>query len=116
MSRANRRMTFVFGGRSLSMDIFDLLWNVSQERRLEELRGHYDRLRLEHDLSTSDLGKVKELAEENLELKLRLGLLVRLLITKGVITAQEYAALIAQTDPKSPSARLNPSSQQAGPA
>ena len=77
------------------MDLFDFLWNVSQERQLGELREQLDRVRLEHDLAGGDR-KAKELAEENVELKLRLGLLVRLLISKGVITAQEYAALIAQ--------------------
>jgi hypothetical protein len=81
-------------------DLFDFLWNVSQERQLEELRGRLDRLRLEHDLAGGD-HKMKELAEENLELKLRLAILVRLLIAKGVFTAQEYAELIAQTRPKS---------------
>ena len=82
------------------MDLFDFLWNVSQERQLEELRGRLDQVRLEHDLAGGDR-KMKELADENLELKLRLGLLVRLLISKGVITAQEYAALIAETRPRS---------------
>jgi hypothetical protein len=82
------------------MDLFDFLWNVSQERQIEELRGHLDRARLEQDLAGADLRKVKELAEENLELKLRLGLLVRLLISKGVITAPEYAALIAEAQPR----------------
>ena len=81
------------------MDLFDFLWNVSQERQLEELRGRLDRVRLEHDLAGGDR-KMKELGEENLELKLRLGLLVRLLITKGVITAQEYAGLIAEIRPR----------------
>jgi hypothetical protein len=33
-------------------------------------------------------------------LKLRLGLLVRLLIDKGLITAEEYAALIAEARPQ----------------
>ena len=47
------------------------------------------RERLERDLAGSDLAKVKQLAEENLELKLRLGLLLRLLISKGVIDAHE---------------------------
>jgi hypothetical protein len=83
------------------MDLFDFLWNVSQERQLEELRGRLDRERLEHDLAGSDLPKVNELAGENLELKLRLALLVRLLITKGVITAPEYAALLAEARPRS---------------
>jgi hypothetical protein len=78
------------------MDFFDFLWNVDQERQLKELRGRLDQARLEHDLAGGDR-KVKELAEENVELKLRLGLLVRLLITKGVITAEEYARLIAET-------------------
>jgi hypothetical protein len=84
------------------MDLFDLLWNVSQERQIAELRGHLDRLRLEQDLAggSSAPGQVKELARENLELKLRLGLLVRLLISKGVITAEEYAALIAEARPR----------------
>ena len=82
------------------MDLFDFLWNVSQERQLEELRGRLDQVRLEHDLAGGDR-KMKELADENLELKLRLGLLVRLLISKGVITAQQYAALIAESRPRS---------------
>ena len=41
-----------------------------------------------------DLQKVKVLAEENLELKLRLHMLIRLLIDKGVISAEEYALSI----------------------
>jgi hypothetical protein len=83
------------------MDVFDLLWNVSQERQLEELRGRLDRAQLEQDLSVGNPQKLRELSEENLQLKLRLGLLVRLLISKGLITAQEYAALIADVRPKS---------------
>jgi hypothetical protein len=78
------------------MDLFDFLWNVSQERQIEELRRRFNRERLERDLAASDVANVKKLAEENLELKVRLGLLVRLLISKGVFTAQEYAALIAE--------------------
>jgi len=82
------------------MDFIDAIWNASQENRLRELRGQVDRMRTERDLANWDLRKVKELADENLELRLRLGLLVRLLITKGLITAEDYAALIAQTRPK----------------
>jgi hypothetical protein len=82
------------------MDLFDFIWNVSQERQIDELRRRLDQARLEHDLAVGDR-KLKELAEENVELKLRLGLLVRLLIAKGVITAQEYAGLIADTRPRS---------------
>jgi hypothetical protein len=82
------------------MDFIDLVWNVSQEQRLGEVRDQVERMRLEGDLAHWDLGKVKELATENLELKLRLGLLVRLLIGKGVFTAHEYAALIADSRPR----------------
>jgi hypothetical protein len=82
------------------MDFFDFLWNVSQERQLEELRGNLDRVRLEHDLAGGPR-KLKDLADENMELKLRVGLLVRLLVSKGVFTAQEYAALIADVRTKS---------------
>jgi hypothetical protein len=80
------------------MDLLDFLWNVSQERQLDEIRARLERDRLEHDLAGGDR-KLKELVEENLELKLRLGLLVRLLISKGVLTAQEFAALIADAQP-----------------
>ncbi len=76
-------------------DLLDFLWNVSQEHQLKELRSRLDQAHLEHDLAGGDR-KMLELAAENLELKLRLGLLVRLLITKGVITAEEYAGLIEQ--------------------
>ena len=74
------------------MDFFDLL----QERDIRELREQFDHLRLERDLDKSDTRRLMELAEENLEVKLRLAVLVRLLIAKGVITAAEYAELIAQ--------------------
>ena len=82
------------------MDPLDFLWNLNQEQQLGELRGRLDRVRLEHDLAGADLRQVNDLAQENLELKLRLGLLVRLLITKGLITAQEYAALVAEAHPR----------------
>ena len=65
------------------------------QKDVNELHAQLDRLQLEHDQTHWDLGKVKELAAENVDLKLRLGLLVRLLIAKGVFTAEEYAKLIA---------------------
>ena len=82
------------------MELLDFLWNVHQERQIDDLRKGLDRVRLEHDLANWDQPTIKDLAAENLELKLRLGLLVRLLISKGVLTAQEYAALIAEAHAK----------------
>ncbi len=73
------------------MELLDLIWNLSQDRDIGQVREQVERMRAER--GPRDL---KELAEENVELKLRLGLLVRLLISKGVITAEEYAGLIGE--------------------
>jgi len=73
------------------MNLYDLLL----QKDVNELHAQLDRLQLEHDQTHWDFRKVKELAAENLDLKLRLGMLVRLLIAKGVFTAEEYAMLIA---------------------
>ncbi len=72
------------------MDFFDIL----QQADINQLRQDLDRVRRQTE-SGWDARKLKELAEENLELKLRFGLLVRLLIAKGVFSAEEFAGLIA---------------------
>jgi hypothetical protein len=72
------------------MDILTIL----HEADIRELRADLQRLQ-EKELAAWDPRKFKELAEENLELKLRVGLLAQLLIAKGVFTAEEYAKLIA---------------------
>jgi hypothetical protein len=56
-------------------------------------------LRTERDRTVWDITKVRQPADENLELKLRLGLLVRLLIAKGVINVAYSSALITQARP-----------------
>ena len=82
------------------MDFFDIL----QQRDINDLRADLERLRRQTDHAGWDTRKVKELAEEHLELKLRVGLLVRLLVAKGVFTAEEFAGLLAQarTGPPAP--------------
>ncbi len=84
--------------------IIDSIWISCQRHQIQDLRSQVDQLRSEHDLANWDLPKLKDVAAENLELKVRLGLLVRLLISKGVISAEEYATLIAAAhpSPKSP--------------
>ncbi len=77
------------------MGILEML----HEFDIRELRSDLERLRAERDRTVWDVTKVRQLADENLELKLRLGLLVRLLIAKGVISAEEYATLITQARP-----------------
>lgn len=69
------------------MDLFDLL----QERDLRELRQRLERLQ-----EQSDPRLAREVADLALELRLRQGALVRLLIAKGLISAEEYASQIAQ--------------------
>lgn len=81
------------------MDLIDLLWNIGQDRELSDLRGQLEKIHNEHDRVTRNR-EGRSLDDDLLELKLRHGLLVRLLIAKGVITAAEYAALIAETRPR----------------
>jgi hypothetical protein len=73
------------------MDITELLSLLD----IRQLQREVAELRERHDSTVWDLPRVKELAEENVELRLRLGLLVKLLIAKGVFTAEEYAGLLA---------------------
>ncbi len=79
------------------MDLLDVLWNSSQDVKIRDVRTDIDRMKVERDLSGWD---ARELVAENAELKLRLSLLVRLLISKGIINAQEYAALITEAQPR----------------
>lgn len=74
------------------MNLFDLL----QQADINELHDEVERLRRQSDGAAWDNPSMRELAQENLELKLRLGLLVRLLIAKGVLRAEEFAALLAE--------------------
>jgi hypothetical protein len=78
------------------MDFLDWLWNVDQDSQIKDLHQRFDKDRLERDLASGDLALVKQLVEENQELKLRLGLLLRLLISKGAITAPEFSAMLAE--------------------
>lgn len=78
------------------MDFLDWLWNVDQDSQIKHLHQRFDKDRLERDLTSGDLALVKQLVEENQGLKLRLGLLLRLLISKGVITAPEFSAMLAE--------------------
>jgi DNA-binding MurR/RpiR family transcriptional regulator len=74
---------------------FFLLGSAGNRLDIEELQEQVDRMRAERDIESYGVPKNKELAEELLQLQVRLGVLVRLLIEKGVITAEEYARLIA---------------------
>ncbi len=77
-----------------------LLGDLGQQLDIEDVRDQVERMRNEHDLADWDLRNIRELADRVFELGLRHGLLVRLLISKGVITAEEYAGLIAAAHKK----------------
>lgn len=72
------------------MNDFEWLFKPWVESETAAIREHVDRLCNKHD------DDVRRLAAENWELKFRLGLLVRLLIDKGIMSAQEYAELLAE--------------------
>jgi hypothetical protein len=76
-----------------------LVWDYVHDRQIADMRDRLDQMQTQKDLARWDAPNLKDLAQENLELKLRLGLLVRLLISKGVITAEEYAAQLASARP-----------------
>lgn len=84
------------------MDISDLFDELFQDVSMKPLINQVRRLEDERKLDNGDFRTTKELAAENVELKLRLSLLVRLLVSKNVITAVEYAALLAEARPKPP--------------
>lgn len=84
------------------MDFFESLFEFGQNSRIAEVSEVVKRLEEERIVHSGDRCTIKYLAEENFELKLRLGLLVRLLVSKNVVTAEEYAVLIAAARPREP--------------
>jgi hypothetical protein len=82
------------------MDLLDLFWLRSQDKRIDEIRSQLEHRDAEWARAGDVSEKLQELAQENAEVKLRLGLLLRLLITKGVFTAEEYANLLAESRPQ----------------
>jgi hypothetical protein len=82
------------------MDLFDCWWMYEQKQQIGELRSRIESMNLEQDLAGFNARTMKALAEENQQLKTRLGLLVRLLISKGIFAAREYADLIAEAQPR----------------
>lgn len=87
------------------MDFSNIFNDLLQDVRTAELRESVKQLEAERMLDDGDRRTTKDLAEENKELKLRLGLLIRLLVQKNVITAEEYAAQLAEARPKRPNLR-----------
>ncbi len=75
------------------MGIFDYFWNTDQDHRISDLRRKLHELEMDQELDAPSQTKIKELTEENFRLRFRLGVLVRLLISKGLVTAEEYTEM-----------------------
>jgi hypothetical protein len=66
------------------MDIFDILWNLSQDEKIVDL----DTSQSKTKVRTS--AQFERLQEENRQLKIRIGVLIRLLIERGVFSAEDF--------------------------
>lgn len=92
------------------MDLIDILWNYSQEQSLREMG---DAQATAHRRHTSH---IQRLAEENQELRIRVGVLIRILIERGIFSAGDYdtavksvqAQLKTASTPKHPAKRTPP--------
>lgn len=73
------------------LDLIDSLLSMNSDLQTINFRNELEELRRSHEAGKFD---PDVLVAENWELKLRLGLLIRLLIQKGIFTAEEYAALM----------------------
>jgi hypothetical protein len=76
------------------MDIIDIFWQFSQDDAIKTLKDLNDRT------AGRGAAQVKRLQDENHELRLRLSLLIRLLIDRGVFTAADYSTLLEDTKAK----------------
>ena len=69
-----------------------LLGDLGQQLDINEVRDHVERMRTERDLANWDLHKIREVADELLELELRHGLLVRLRTRNGALLSRAGVA------------------------
>ncbi len=76
------------------MDIIDLFWNYSQDAEIHDLKASHA------EAVGRDAALIRRLQEENEELRIRLSLLIRLLIDRGVFSAADYSSMINETKAK----------------
>ena len=92
-------------GTNPLMDLIDILWNVSQDKTLLEMNSAQE---LAHRRHTTSL---QRLTEENRALRIRVGVLIRMLIERGIFSATDYDTAV-----KSMQAQLEAASAQRAPA
>ena len=73
------------------MDFIDILWNYSQDQDLLKLGTAQEITHRRHSNS------LQRLTEENQALRIRVGVLIRMLIEKGVFSAEDYNTAVKST-------------------
>src|SRR5689334_2502612 len=90
------------------MELIDLFGNLSQDKAINEIQAS----------QTKALGRntalVQRLQEENHELRIRIGVLIRLLIERGVFSADDFAKLVNETKEKLKPAAAKPQLGRSG--
>jgi len=75
--------------------------DIGQNLEIEELQERLDQMRDEKTPTAWTQGKqIEALQEEVHQLKVRLAVLIKLLVTKHLLTAQEIASMIAVLEPE----------------
>jgi hypothetical protein len=91
------------------MDLIDLWWNASQESAINELRTSLQTQRTSSATTLAQQLKLITLIQkEQDELRLRLGVLIRLLIEKGELTTEQFSAAIQDAKNKLALAKMQP--------
>ncbi len=91
------------------MDLIDLWWNASQESAINELRTSLQTQRTSSATTLAQQLKLITLIQkEQDELRLRLGVLIRLLVEKGELTTEQFSAAIQDAKTKLALAKMQP--------
>ncbi len=92
------------------MDILDILWNVFQDQSIGDLTAAQRKI-LERDGTF-----IRQLQEENRELRLHLSLLIRILIERGIFSAADFSTLLQETKTRLLEAKAKVAPPQGGSA
>jgi hypothetical protein len=77
--------------------------DIGQNLEIEELQQRLDQMRDEKTPAARTQEKqIEALQEETHQLRVRLAVLIKLLVAKNLLTAQEIASMIAALEPENP--------------
>ena len=86
------------------MDIIDLWWLNNHDKAINELRDTHTKT------AGRTASRIQQLEDENYELRVRVSLLIRLLIERGVFSAEDFTKLLQETKERlAPPAPVRPS-------